>query len=73
MPTGDHVLKEVQNLTGLPEQYLNEELSKILGTAHSSVNELSLDQLRLVLMHYLETLNAQMMTPNYLHINRIKT
>jgi hypothetical protein len=73
MPTGDHVLKEVQNLTGLPEQYLNEELSRILGTAHASVNELSLDQLRLVLMHYLETINAQMLPPESLHTYCIKT
>ena len=55
---GSKVLKEVVQLTGLPEDYLESEISSFLGTAGESVNNLSLDQLRSVLLNYLETLNA---------------
>jgi hypothetical protein len=46
-------------MTGLPETYLDSEISQFLGTASQSVNDLTLDQLRSVLMNYLETLNAE--------------
>jgi len=54
------VLQEVVQMTGLPEEYLDQEISSFLGTAGESVNNLSLDQLRIVLMNYLETLNEEM-------------
>lgn len=54
------VLQEVVQMTGLPEDYLNSEISDLLGTAQSGVNELTLDQLRLVLLNYLETVNEEM-------------
>lgn len=54
------VLQEVVQMTGLPEEYLDQEISSFLGTTEPSVNDLSLDQLRVVLMNYLETLNDEM-------------
>ena len=58
---GAQVLKEVGNLTGLPEEYLDSEITQLLGTTHESVNDLTLEQLRSVLMNYLETINEEMM------------
>ena len=57
---GAAVLQEVVQMTGLSQDYLNSEISDLLGTAQGSVNNLSLDQLRLVLMNYLETINEEM-------------
>ena len=57
MKDGSKVMQEVVQLTGLPEEYLEKEISSFLGTASESVNEMSLDQLRSVLLNYLETLN----------------
>jgi hypothetical protein len=54
------VLQEVVQMTGLPEEYLDQEISSLLGTTGESVNNMSLDQLRVVLMNYLETLNDEM-------------
>ena len=47
-------------MTGLPEHYLDSEISQFLGTTNSSVNDLTLDQLRSVLLNYLETVNEEM-------------
>lgn len=58
MKDGSKVLQEVVQLTGLSADYLEKEISGFLGTAGESVNNLSLDQLRSVLLNYLETLNA---------------
>jgi hypothetical protein len=57
---GAAVLKEVVQMTGLPETYLDSEISQFLGTATESVNDLTLDQLRSVLLNYLETVNEEM-------------
>jgi hypothetical protein len=57
---GAAVLKEVVQMTGLPETYLDSEISQFLGTATESVNDLTLDQLRSVLLNYLETENEEM-------------
>ncbi len=59
-PEGAAVLKEVVQMTGLPEQYLDSEISEFLGTATDSVNDLTLEQLRSVLLNYLETVNEEM-------------
>jgi hypothetical protein len=56
---GTRVLKEVVQLTGLPEEYLNDEISQFLGTTNTTVNELSLEQLRAALLNYLESVNEQ--------------
>ena len=63
---GATVLQEVVQMTGLPEDYLNTEISGFLGTSET-VNELSLEQLRAALLNYLETINDEMnqtQTPN---------
>ena len=57
---GAEVLQEVVRMTGLPEEYLDSALSSLLGTPGESVNSLSLDQLRNLLLECLETLNDQM-------------
>ena len=57
---GAEVLQEVVQMTGLPEEYLDSELTALLGTAGESVNNLTLDQLRSVLMNYLESINEEM-------------
>ncbi|MBS1958031.1 MAG: hypothetical protein JST80_01030 [Bdellovibrionales bacterium] len=58
-PEGAAVLQEVVQMTGLPEDYLNTEISGFLGTANGTVNELSLEQLRAALLNYLETINDE--------------
>lgn len=57
---GAAVLQEVVQMTGLPEEYLNSEISELLGTASEKVNNLTLEQLRSVLLNYLETVNEEM-------------
>ena len=59
--SGKDVLQEVVQMTGLPEDYLHSEINSFLGTEKSGdVKDLSLDQLRSVLLNYLETLNEEM-------------
>jgi hypothetical protein len=57
---GAAVLKEVVQMTGLPEAYLDNEITQFLGTTQQSVNNLTLDQLSSVLLNYLETVNEEM-------------
>ena len=59
-PEGALVLQEVVQLTGLPKEYVDSEITEFLGTAGESVNNMTLDQLRSVLMNYLETINEEM-------------
>jgi hypothetical protein len=58
--SGKDVLNEVVQMTGLPADYLHAEINSFLGTGCEDVKDLSLDQLRSVLLNYLETLNDQM-------------
>jgi hypothetical protein len=58
--TGAVVLQEVVQMTGLSEEYLDSELSSLLGAKGPTVNDMTLDQLRSVLMNYLETINEEM-------------
>jgi hypothetical protein len=57
---GAAVIQEIVQMTGLPEDYLDSEISQLLGTPGESVNHLTLDQLRSVLLNYLETVNEEM-------------
>ena len=57
--SGKDVLQEVVQMTGLPEDYLHAEINSFLGTGTEDVKDLSLDQLRSVLLNYLETLNTE--------------
>ena len=56
---GAQVLQEVVQLTGLPEELLDNELSDLLGASACRVNEMTLEQLRSVLMNYIETLQEE--------------
>ncbi len=64
---GSKVLKEVVSLTGLPEEFLDTEITQLLGTAGESVNNMTLDQLRSVMLNYLETINDEMMREDSKH------
>jgi hypothetical protein len=57
---GAMVLQEVVQMTGVPEEVLGNEISQLLGTTGEGVSEMTLDQLRSVLLNYLETLNEEM-------------
>jgi hypothetical protein len=57
---GAMVLQEVVRMTGLSSDYLDGALSGLLGRPESSVNDLSLDELRNLLLECLESLNEQM-------------
>ena len=58
--SGAQVLQEVVQMTGLPEEYVDSEISNLLGTSGESVNNLTLEQLRLVMLNYLEMINDEM-------------
>ena len=64
---GALVLQEVVQLTGLPSEYLDSEITNFLGTTGESVNDMTLDQLRSVLMNYLETINQEMIEEENKH------
>ena len=57
--SGNDVLQELVQMTGLPADYLHAEINEFLGTGAEDVKNLSLDQLRSVLLNYLETLNTE--------------
>ena len=57
---GAAVIQEIVQMTGLPEDYLDSEISQLLGTPGESVNHMTLDELRTVLLNYLETVNEEM-------------
>ena len=57
---GAAVIQEIVQMTGLPEEYLDSEIAQLLGTPEESVNHLTLEQLRSVLLNYLETMNEEM-------------
>ena len=57
--SGKDVLQEVVQMTGLPADYLHAEINSFLGTTNEDVKDLSIDQLRSVLLNYLETLNGE--------------
>jgi hypothetical protein len=58
--TGAVVLQEVVQMTGLSEEFLDSEISTLLGAEGQSVTDMTLDQLRSVLMSFLESMNDQM-------------
>jgi hypothetical protein len=57
---GSTVLQEVVRMTGLPVDYLDTALTGLLGKPDASVNEMTLDELRSLLLECLESMNAEM-------------
>ena len=57
---GAAVIQEIVQMTGLPSEYLDSGIAQLLGTPEATVNHLTLDQLRMVLLNYLETMNDEM-------------
>ena len=58
-PEGVAVLQEVVRMTGLSEEYLDSALTGLLGKPDASVNELTMNELRSLLLECLESLNQQ--------------
>jgi hypothetical protein len=58
-PEGAAVLQEVVRMTGLSEEYLDTALTGLLGKPDASVNELTMNELRALLLECLESLNEQ--------------
>lgn len=58
-PEGGEVLQEVVRMTGLSEDYLDSALSGLLGKPDTSVNQLTMDELRSLLLECLESLNQE--------------
>jgi hypothetical protein len=54
---GAHVVQELVQLTGLSTETVNQKVAMGLGAANDDLQSLSLDQLRVMLLNYLETLN----------------
>ena len=67
-PEGALVLQEVAQLTGFSSEYVDSEITQLLGMANESVNTMTLDQLRLVMMNYLETINDEMTRAEEKHL-----
>ncbi len=57
---GSAVLQEVVRMTGLPEEYLDSALTGLLGKPEASVNQMTLGELRGLLLECLESLNLEM-------------
>ncbi len=47
-------------MTGVPAEVLEKEIEVLLGTPKDSVNTMTLEQLRSVMLHYLETVHEEM-------------
>jgi hypothetical protein len=60
MPEGKEVLQEVVRMTGIPEESLDSALTELLGKPGASVNELTMNELRSLLIECLESINEQM-------------
>lgn len=56
------ILKHLLELTGLPEAWVRSELEHLLvslGQNADQIHQLSLDELRLALVHYLNSIDAE--------------
>ena len=60
VPEGSAVLQEVVRMTGFSESYLDTALAELLGKPDTSVNDLTLEQLRALLLECLESVNQDM-------------
>ncbi len=58
---GQDLLQTVTSLTGLPEELIRGELDQIVAVAGQDSQNLTLDQLRAVLVSYLESMEADLM------------
>ena len=57
---GQSLIQKLVTLTGLPKSVLENELQGWIRASGHDLNQLTLDQLRLVLLDYLEFLHAEM-------------
>ncbi len=62
---GEELLEEVVALTGVPQDQMKQELSRILSeTGHGNPEELTIETLRASLLAYLEELDEEAMRNN---------
>jgi hypothetical protein len=63
--SGEQLLEEVVALTGVPQEEMKQELSRILTeTGHGGPEELTIETLRASLLAYLEELDAEALRNN---------
>ena len=53
---GDQLIAQVVEESGVPSEWAEDELNKILGESGCQKDDLTLDQLRFAMIRYLETL-----------------
>jgi hypothetical protein len=58
-PGGQELLQTVVTLTGLPEQWIRNELDQILEQSGQSSSDVTLDTLREAMAAYLESMQAE--------------
>jgi hypothetical protein len=60
-PNGQDLIQQLVTLTGLPEDWAKQELDEVLNHYGQNSKNLTLDQLREVLVAYLEATQAELM------------
>lgn len=66
------ILKHLLELTGLPEAWVRSELEHLLvslGQNADQIHQLSLDELRHALVHYLNSIDAALSAENSVHLS----
>lgn len=61
---GRELLETIIELTGLPQDVMKQELSQIISEAGVNKESVTLDELRTVLIQYLESMNEEVMAEN---------
>lgn len=56
---GAELIETLVQLTGLPETLVKDELGKVLSDSGHTADSLTLDDLRMVMMAYLNSVNTQ--------------
>jgi hypothetical protein len=59
--SGSELLVEVANLTGLPVDWVQTELTQIVKSSGHTPEQLTLDELRASMLEYLEEMNRELM------------
>lgn len=57
---GEQLLEEVASLTGLPLDWVGAELDRIVDTSGHDSKNLTLDELRMAMLQYLDEMQAQL-------------
>lgn len=60
-PQGDELLRQVATLSGLPGEWVTQELEGVFENMGCDSSQLTLEQLRAAMLAYLESIQADMM------------